>query len=79
MSLSIRDPRAAELARQLADRRKITMTAAIVQALENEISRDRAERPLRDRLADLAKRAKAEAGPNGRPLTQAEVDEMWER
>lgn len=79
MPLNIRDPRAAELAKELAARRKITMTAAIIEALENEIEREREKRPLRDRLAELAAKARAIAGPNGRDVPRSEIDEMWSR
>jgi antitoxin VapB len=79
MPLNIRDPRAAELAKELAERRKITMTAAIIEALENEIKREREKRPLRERLADLAAATRAIAGPNGRDVPQSEIDEMWTR
>jgi antitoxin VapB len=79
MTLSIRDPRAAALARDLAGRRKTTMTAAIVQALENEIERDRAQRPLHERLADIARRGRGMARPGGRDMTKEEIDAMWER
>ena len=79
MPLSIRDPRAAELARNLAGRRKTTMTAAIIEALENEIARDRAQRPLHERLADLARRGREMAGPGGRDMAKEEIDAMWER
>ena len=44
--LSIRDPRAAELAKQLAAQRKTTMTEAIIVALENELKRERETLPL---------------------------------
>lgn len=79
MPLNIRDPRAAALARELAARRNTTMTAAIIEALENEIERERRKRPLRDRLADIAAKARAMAGPNGRDVPQAEIDELWSR
>ncbi len=53
MPLNIRDPRAAELAKELAARRKITMTAAIIEALQNEIKRER-DPKIRDGLLDDA-------------------------
>jgi antitoxin VapB len=77
MSLNIRDPRAHALAKRLAAKRHSTMTEAIVIALENELRRERQERPLRDRMAGLARGLKAEAGPNGRDLTKDEIDDMW--
>ena len=37
------------------------MTEAIVHALRSELKRERAKRPLRERLAELAKKLKAMA------------------
>lgn len=75
--LSIRDPRAAELAKKLAAERKTTMTEAIVVALENELKREREKRPLGERLARLADKARLLAGPGGREVTKGEIDEIW--
>ena len=75
--LSIRDPRAAELAKQLAARRKTTMTEAIIVALENELKRERESAPLPARLARLAKKARELAGPKGRDVPKEEIDEFW--
>ena len=79
MSISIRDPRAADLARKLATRRKTTMTAAIIHALEAELEREerRDRRPLAERVREIADRVKAMSGPNGRVMTKEEIDEMW--
>lgn len=75
--LSIRDPRAAELARELAKRRNTNMTEAIIAALENELRREREEVPLPDRLAKLAEKARALVGPNARDMTKDEIDALW--
>jgi antitoxin VapB len=77
VSLSIRDPRVRELARDLAVRRKSTMTEAIIFALEGELAREREERPLRDRLAEIAEKAKAMARPGGREMTKDDIDALW--
>jgi antitoxin VapB len=77
MPLSIRDPRVRDLARDLAARRNSTMTEAIIAALEGELAREREARPLRDRLAELAKKARAMAGPGGREMSKNEVDALW--
>ncbi len=77
MSLSIRDPRAAELARDLAQRRGTTMTAAIISALEAELSRERAARPLGDRVSAIADGLLAQAKPGGREMTKDEIDALW--
>ena len=63
MGISIRDPEVGELARELANLRKTNMTEAIAHALRSELKRERDKRPLRERLAELAARARAEAVP----------------
>jgi antitoxin VapB len=75
MPLNIRDPRAAEL----AARRKIAMTAAIIEALQNEIKRERDKVPLRERLARIALTTRALAGRKGRPVPRSDIDDMWSR
>jgi antitoxin VapB len=77
MGISIRDPEAGRLARELAALRKTTMTEAIVHALRSELKRERDERPLAERLAELARELKAEAGPNPREVTKEDIDAMW--
>ena len=49
MNLQIRDPRARELARQLAEKRKISMTEAVIEALESELQREHEQIPLAER------------------------------
>ena len=77
MNLQIRDPRARDLARQLAERRKISMTEAVIEALESELQREREQIPLADRLAAISNDLRAKAGSGGRDLTKDEIDEMW--
>ena len=76
MALHIRDERAARLAKKLAKRRGTTMTRAVVEALEGALARE--ERPLRERLADIAREVKRLGDPKrGRPVTKQEIDELW--
>ncbi|MDP9837547.1 antitoxin VapB [Neorhizobium huautlense] len=77
MTLQIRDERARELAEKLAKKRNVTMTAAVIQALEGELQRENATVPLSKRAADIAHDLKAQAGPKGRSLSKQEVDELW--
>ncbi|OYY11465.1 MAG: hypothetical protein B7Y01_01765, partial [Xanthobacter sp. 17-67-6] len=49
-TLQIRDERARVLAEQLAARRKVTMTEAVIQALEGELTREKDKEPLASRL-----------------------------
>lgn len=74
--LTLRDPRAAILARKLAETRGTTMTEAVVAALTRELRREREAIPLPTRLRALADKAHAMAGPNGRVMTQDEIDAL---
>ena len=74
--LTIRDPRAAALAKALAKARHTTMTQAAVTALENELRQDRQTPPLAIRLSALAEKAKAMAGPQPREMTRDEIDDL---
>lgn len=76
MSLQIRNPRARELALQLAAKRKISMTKAVIEALENELTREKGRAPLAERLAAIANDLKAKAGDFGRAVSKDEID-MW--
>ena len=77
MGISIRDPEVGELARELARLRKTNMTEAIGHALRSELKRERDKRPLRERLAEIAERARVSAGPNPREVTKEDIDAMW--
>jgi antitoxin VapB len=77
MTLQIRDDRARTLAKQLADRRQVTMTEAVIQALEAELRREAEAVPLAERVAYIAGELAAAAGPNRRTMTKDEIDAMW--
>ena len=77
MGISIRDAEVGELALELAGLRKTNMTEAIAHALRRELKRVRDKRPLRERLAEIAERAWASAGPNPRQVTKDYIDAMW--
>ena len=77
MHLQIRDPRARELARKIARQRHVSMTEAVIRALEAEYRRTAAEQPLAARLGAIADELAALAGPGGRDLTGDEIDAMW--
>lgn len=74
--LTIRDPRAAVLARRLADARQTTMTQAVVTALEQELRRDRDATPFATRLGAIARKGQAMAGPNARAVSKDEIDAL---
>jgi antitoxin VapB len=76
MALNIRDDRAAKLARRLAERKGISMTEAVIEALESALLRG--ERPLSERLAEIAADARRLGDPRRRrPLTTQEIDALW--
>jgi antitoxin VapB len=77
MNLQIRDPRAHELARRLAEKRKVSMTEAVIDALEARLQQESARTPLADRLAAIANELKAKSGEGGREMTKDEIDAMW--
>ncbi len=77
MNLQIRDPRAHELARKLAARRKISMTDAVIEALEAELRREGEKKPLAERLTAIARELQAKAGKGGREMSKEEIDVMW--
>jgi hypothetical protein len=76
MALHIRDERAAKLARRLADRNGISMTEAVIAALEAALARR--ERPLPERLAEIAADARRLADPRRqRAAGKRDVDALW--
>ncbi len=77
MHLQIRDPRARELARRIAQRRHISMTEAVVEALEAEYRRVSAQQSLAERLGAIADELVVLAKPGGRDMTKDEIDAMW--
>lgn len=77
MTLTIHDPRAADLARKLADHRKQTTSDAVIVALENELKREEEKPPLSERLAKIAADLRSKSGGPGREVTEEEMDSMW--
>lgn len=77
VTLQIRDDRARELAQKLAQKRKVTMTEAVIQALEGELQRESQKEPLATRLARIAADLADQAGPNRRTPTKDEIDALW--
>jgi antitoxin VapB len=77
MNLQIRDPRAHELASQLAERKKVSMTEAVIAALEAELQRSKEATPLAERLTLIARDLAAQAKQGGRDMNKDEIDAMW--
>jgi antitoxin VapB len=77
MNLQIRDPKARELAEKLAARRNVTMTEAVIGALEAELKRETTSSSTKLGVADLVKELRDMAKPGGRDMTKEEIDAMW--
>jgi len=77
MTLQIRDKRAHDLAKQLSEQRGITMTEAVIQALEAELRREAETIPLAERVVAIAAELTEAAGPNRRTMTKDEIAKMW--
>lgn len=77
MNLQIRDPKAHALARELAARRKTSMTEAVIAALEAELRRESERRPLAERARTIAGELRARSKGEGRDMTKDEIDAMW--
>lgn len=76
MTLHIRDDRAAELARLLAERKGVSLTEAIVHALEAALAQD--NRPLGERIREIAAEAQRRGDKTKRrQVTKEEIDELW--
>ncbi|MER8573214.1 type II toxin-antitoxin system VapB family antitoxin [Mesorhizobium sp. M1409] len=77
MNLRIRDPRARELALELAAKRNTSMTKAVIEALESELKWERGRAPLAERLAVIAADLRAKAGEGGQAVSKDEIGDMW--
>jgi antitoxin VapB len=77
MNLQIRDPRARELAQRLAEKRNVSMTDAVIGALQAELGREQDRTKLADRLAPLVAELRSKAGKGGHTMTKDEIDAMW--
>ncbi len=77
MNLQVRDPRAHDLARRIAARRHVSMTEAVIEALEAEYRRVSAQLPLSARLDAIADDLAALAQPGGRNMTDDDVNAVW--
>ncbi|HEY5818240.1 MAG TPA: type II toxin-antitoxin system VapB family antitoxin [Mesorhizobium sp.] len=74
MNLRIRNPRAHELAKELAARRNLSLTDAVIEALERELRRGSG---LAERLAALGGDLRKKGGESGRDMSKDEIDAMW--
>ena len=74
LKLHIRDPRAHALARRLAEMRRISMTEAVIEALEAQLKH--ARRPLAERLSAISSELRAKARHGGHEMSKEEMDAM---
>ncbi len=77
MNLQIRDPRAHKLARQLAEKRHVSLTEAVIEALEAQLRAENTRVPLAERLKDIPGRLRAKGAGGGHEMTKDDIDEMW--
>jgi antitoxin VapB len=77
MNLQIRDPRAHQLARLLAEKRRVSLTEAVIDALEAQLKAEQSRIPLEERVKDIAGRLRAKGDVSGREMSKDEIDEMW--
>jgi antitoxin VapB len=76
MALHIRGDRAARLAKELAARKRTTMTQAVLAALEGALAQE--ARPLRERIAGIARDAfRLGSKRRGRTVRKREIDALW--
>lgn len=76
MPLNIRDQRAEKLAKELAAYRHTTMTRAVIDALSNELERERKKVPLAERI-EAFRQTHFNGIMRGRDMTKDEIDAMW--
>jgi antitoxin VapB len=73
MAISLKDPEADRLAREVAARTGETLTAAVIVALKERLARlkgQRRRRPLRDELRDIGRRCAALPTLDDRPADE---------
>ncbi len=61
---------------RLAKLRGVTMTEAVVQALQEELRRSRSAEPLAVRIKKISTDLAQHAGPNRHAMTKDEIDAM---
>lgn len=77
MTLHIENPRAFELAKQIAELRNISLDDAVLESLRHGLERAERLRRTLDVVHEIQQRLRTNAGPNGRDMTKEEIDAMW--
>lgn len=76
MNLQVRDPRAREFAAKIAKARGVSMTQAVVDALEKEAVQITPQESFREATARIQAELAALRKPGGRDWTREERDDM---
>lgn len=77
MNLQIRDPRARQMARQLARLNGGNMTEAVIDALDFRLKHLADKQPLADLAAALSRDLRQRAKTAGRDIAKDEIDQLW--
>ena len=77
MNLQIRHPKARQLARRIADLRRVSMTEAVVDALAADLARRENRESVAETVTRLHEELRRIGKPGGRDLTKEELDELW--
>jgi antitoxin VapB len=76
MNLQIRHPRVRALARHVADRDGISLTDAVLKALEAEAARPVVRETVKESAERIHKQL-FQGRTSGRTMTKEEIDDMW--
>ena len=77
MNLQIRHPKARQLARRIADLRRVSMTEAVVDALAADLARRENRESVAETVTRLHEELRRIGKRGGRDLTKEELDELW--
>lgn len=77
MNLQIRDPRARQMARQLARLNGGNMTDAVIDALDFRLKHIADKQPLEELAAALSHDLRQRAKTAGRDISKDEIDQLW--
>lgn len=77
MNLQVRHPKARELALRIAMRDGVSMTEAVVRALESELKRDERKETLLETVQRVQRELRVLSTPGGSAMTKEDIDDMW--
>ncbi|MBA3446117.1 MAG: type II toxin-antitoxin system VapB family antitoxin [Pseudaminobacter sp.] len=76
-SLQVESSKALELARNWLKKRRVSVSDAVIGALEAELGRENERQSRINRLRAIADDLWAQRKPGGRDMTKDEIDAMW--